>query len=172
MTPDIDETKHDEESAQNLVKRLAKEKALAISKRLTNVEDTIIISSDQVATLENIILGKPGNFENALEQLTLFSGKTICFLTSLCLLNNKTKEFDISVAHYSVTFRELSHTEICHYINVEQPFDCAGSFKCEGLGVALFEKMSGDDPNSLVGLPLINLCYSLTRMGVNPLLSK
>ncbi len=168
ISPDIDETIYESETTINAVKRLAYEKAMCIANLLDN-EPYVIIGSDQIAVLEDKILGKPGNFENAYSQLSSFSGKKVNFLTSLCILDNLTKKYELSSNTYSVYFRELTHNEITYYLQAEQPFDCAGSFKCEGLGIALFEKMEGNDPNSLIGLPLIDLCSSLNKMGLNPL---
>lgn len=169
ISPDIDETIHPDETANEAVARLAKEKSHRIAQKTPQEEPYIIIGSDQVAVLDESILGKPGNIETASSQLASFSGKKIDFLTGLCVLNSQTLEEQTSISCYSVYFRELSQEEILSYLKAEQPFDCAGSFKCEGLGISLFEKMEGSDPNSLIGLPLINLCNALRNMGINPL---
>lgn len=169
MSPNIDETQRPNESPMQFVSRLAHEKAQAIKANLPLSDNTLIIGSDQAAILEDKILGKPENIEKAIQQLSLFSGKKVDFLTGLCVLDNKTDTFDLAVEEYSVYFRELTIEEIEYYLEKEQPLDCAGSFKCEGLGITLFEKMEGNDPNSLIGLPLIKLCSSLRKMGINPL---
>ena len=168
ISPNIDETIYESETASNAVKRLAYEKATNIANTL-NDKPYLIIGSDQIAVLEETILGKPGNLEKAYSQLSLFSGKKVNFLTSLCVLDKQTQKYELSINSYSVYFRKLTHNEILYYLQTEQPFDCAGSFKCEGLGIALFEKMEGSDPNSLIGLPLIDLCNALRKMGLNPL---
>lgn len=170
INPNIDETPQTNESAESLVKRLAFEKAFNIANAFSNQnDDYLIIGSDQVATLDGFILGKPGNLAKAQKQLALFSGKKVQFITGLCLLDAKTKAFELTINKYYVYFRTLTEEEILYYLQQEQPFDCAGSFKCEGLGIALFEKMEGSDPNALIGLPLIDLCNALRRMGLDPL---
>jgi MAF protein len=169
ISPNIDETALSNETPLAMVKRLAILKAQAITEQIITSNDTVIITSDQVACLDGQILGKPLTQENAIAQLTLFSGKKVDFITSLNLLNNNNGHTRLTTSRYSVYFRELTQTEIKGYIEIEQPLDCAGSFKCEGLGVALFDKMEGNDPNSLIGLPLIDLCKSLREFGINPL---
>ncbi len=171
FSPNIDETQRLNETPLAMVKRLATLKARAITAQSTSSKNCIIITSDQVACLEGQILGKPLTQENAIAQLTLFSGKKVDFITSLNVLDNSSGESYLTTSEYSVYFRTLTQTEIKGYIEIEQPLDCAGSFKCEGLGVALFEKMEGNDPNSLIGLPLIELCQSLRALGINPLIS-
>jgi MAF protein len=126
----------------------------------------LIIGSDQVAELNGKHLGKPGNRDNAIAQLTACNGKTVNFHTALCLLNSQTGEHQSLVEPFAVTFRNLTQQEIERYVDAEQPFDCAGSFKSEGLGIALFESLNGRDPNALVGLPLIALCEILRRVGI------
>lgn len=129
----------------------------------------VIIASDQVASVDNHVLGKPGTAQKAIEQLTLCAGKTVTFYTGLCVYNTNSNHLQCDVILFEVTFRPLSHGEIARYIELEQPLDCAGSFKSEGLGISLFESMRGDDPNALVGLPLIALCTMLRNEGINPL---
>jgi MAF protein len=131
----------------------------------------LIIGSDQVATLEDRVLGKPGSHERAVEQLTLASGKRVTFHTGLCLLNSESGELQISHELYHVEFRELTAEEIDHYLRKEQPYNCAGSFKSEGLGVCLFKRMEGDDPASLIGLPLIQLVNMLRNEDLDVLLA-
>jgi len=151
--PEIDETEHEGETSIQLVERLAIEKAQAI----TSFSDALIIGSDQVALCEGKILGKPHNFDNAVKQLTLFSGKAITFYTGLCVLDSLTNKITSLVEPFTVHFNELSQDEIVNYIKAEEPYNCAGSFKSEGLGICLFKKLEGEDPNSLIGLPLIKL---------------
>lgn len=172
QSPNIDETPFHNERAQDLVKRLSVAKALAVhndSHTDKNAADNIIITSDQVATLNGEILGKPLTEEKALKQLSKFSGNKVGFLTGLCVFDQSTQSYQYSLDEYYVHFRKLSEDEIKRYIVLEQPLDCAGSFKCEGLGVTLFSKMEGNDPNSLIGLPLISLCRLLRELDINPL---
>lgn len=169
-SPNIDESPYLDETPEKLVKRLAYEKAITIGR--ASSPNYVVIASDQVATLDGLILGKPHTVFNATQQLLQFSGRKVSFLTSLCVLNNASQSYDIEVESYHVHFRALSIEEISHYISMEMPLDCAGSFKCEGLGVCLFEKMEGDDPNSLIGLPLIALSRLLKKHGINPLAQK
>ena len=163
-SPDIDESPHNNESALNLVKRLAEQKAQALAERFPNA---LLIGSDQVAVINGKILGKPGNFANAFEQLTASSGNTVEFLTGLALYNSGTNRLQSHVEPYRVNFRQLSSAEIERYIKAEEPYACAGSFKSEGLGITLFESQEGADPNSLIGLPLIALCEMLRKEGLN-----
>ncbi|MCG2635455.1 MAG: Maf family nucleotide pyrophosphatase, partial [Gammaproteobacteria bacterium] len=130
-----------------------------------------IIGSDQVACLpDGSILNKPGNHEQAVRQLTRSSGQRVSFLTGLALMNTDTGATQTHCEPFQVHFRTLETREIESYLNREQPYDCAGSFKMEGLGIALFESLEGQDPNSLVGLPLIALTNMLRTWGLNPLL--
>ena len=163
--PDIDEKIQPDENPMAAVARLAAAKARAIALRQP---ESYVIGSDQVAVIGTRILGKSGGFEAAREQLTQASGRSVRFLTGLCLIDPKGQE-QIDVIPFTVQFRELPPWEIERYLEIEQPFDCAGSFKSEGLGVTLFESMSGSDPTALVGLPLIRLCDMLRRSGLNPL---
>jgi len=158
--PDVDETALPEETAVELVERLAIAKAQAIAPEFS---DALIIGSDQVCVNQGKILGKPGNFANAFEQLKAASGQRITFYTGLALLNTRTGKVQSLVEPYVVQFRELSEQMISHYLEKEQPFNCAGSFKSEGYGIALFESLEGKDPNSLIGLPLISLIKMLEK---------
>ncbi|WP_026244607.1 Maf family protein [Dasania marina] len=160
ISPDIDETPLPQESAAELVARLAKRKALAIS---ASHHEHLIIASDQVAALNGHILGKPGNHANAVQQLQQCSGQAVTFYTALHVLNSQTGHSQHCVETFTVYFRLLSQQQIQRYLHKEQPYHCAGSFKMEGLGICLFEKMQGDDPNSLIGLPLIQLINMLTK---------
>lgn len=167
-SPDIDETPAPGESAEQLALRLATGKARALA---GHYPDTIIIGSDQVATLpDGTLLNKPGSHRKAREQLDLSSGNSVRFLTGLAVLDTRTGTLKTRCEPFEVHFRELTAEEIENYLNKEQPYDCAGSFKMEGLGIALFRSMEGRDPNSLIGLPLIALIDLLRELGVNPLL--
>lgn len=163
-SPDIDETPLKNESPEGMVARLAKLKALAIAERHPN---SIIISSDQCATLDGAIIGKPGEHEAAVEQLTNASGRAVTFYTSLCLMDTSSEQMEELVEPFHVYFRELSETQIENYLRKEEPYNCAGSFKSEGLGIALFERLEGKDPNTLVGLPLIELITMLRKFGID-----
>ena len=162
--PNIDETPHREESPQRLVARLAEAKARAVA---AQYPDALIIGSDQVATVEERILGKPGNHAQAVAQLRLASGKGLCFLTGLCLLNARSGASQTDIVPYTAVFRTLSDAQIENYLNRDQPYHCAGSFKSEALGIALCERFEGEDPNALIGLPLIRLIDMLQREGVD-----
>jgi MAF protein len=168
VSPEIDESSLDNEGPEALVRRLAENKARAVA---STHPKALIIGSDQVATLEDRVLGKPGNHERAVEQLTLASGKRVTFHTGLCLLNSENGKLQISCEPYHVEFRELTAEEIDHYLRKEQPYNCAGAFKSEGLGVCLFKRMEGDDPASLIGLPLIQLVNMLRNEGLDVLLA-
>jgi MAF protein len=165
-SPDIDESAQQNESPTALVERLAQQKAMAIA---ANHPDALIIGSDQVAVINNEILGKPGHHEKAIEQLRLASGKTVRFITGLALYDARRDKMQSLIEPFDVTFRTLTEHEIEAYLLAEQPYQCAGSFKSEGLGICLFERLSGDDPNSLVGLPLIQLIRLLNNVDVNVL---
>ena len=161
-SPDIDETPLAEESVENMVVRLAQLKAEAVADRH---RDALIIGSDQSAELDGKPLSKPGNFANAVKQLENASGKRIVFQTGLCLLNTRSGNIQTACVPYTVVFRPLTANMIEHYLHKEQPYNCAGSFKSEGLGIALFEKFEGEDPNALIGLPLIRLTQFLENEG-------
>jgi len=162
-SPDIDESPLVGESVQDMVVRLAKFKAEAVAGKYP---DALIIGSDQSAELEGEILTKSGNFENAVKQLQKASGKRIVFQTGLCLLNAKTGNSQTACVPYTVMFKPLTRDMIEHYLKKEQPYNCAGSFKSEGLGISLFEAMEGEDPSALIGLPLIRLVSWLNEAGV------
>ncbi|WP_372996798.1 Maf family protein [Marinobacter sp.] len=167
-SPDIDETPYRGESGESLATRLAETKARALADRFPG---HWIIGSDQVACLpDGSLLNKPGSHEQAARQLRRSSGHRVLFLTGLALLDADSGKLDRVCEPYSVWFRDLSNEEIEAYLQREQPYDCAGSFKMEGLGIALFDALEGRDPNSLVGLPLIALSDLLRRWGRNPLL--
>lgn len=162
-SPDIDETRHEGESPTELVIRLAQQKAAALADQYP---DTLIIGSDQVAVLGNKVLGKPGTREKAIEQLSAASGQRVTFLTGLCLLNTATGRTQTACEPFNVQFRTLKTAQIERYVDLEQPLNCAGSFKSEGLGIVLFKALEGRDPNSLIGLPLITLTEFLAAEGV------
>lgn len=165
-SPDIDETAYQNESAGQLVERLSQQKALTIAQQHP---EALIIGSDQVAVINDHILGKPGDHVTATQQLKMASGKTVQFLTGLALYDAKQQKMQSLVEPFNVTFRTLSDSDIEGYLSAEQPYQCAGSFKSEGLGICLFERLNGDDPNSLVGLPLIQLTRLLKNVGVDVL---
>lgn len=167
-SPDIDETPRQGEAGESLATRLAESKALALAERFPG---HWIIGSDQVACLpDGSVLTKPGNHEQATNQLRLSSGHRVLFLTGMALLDAESGKIESLCEPYNVLFRELTDEEIEAYLLQEKPYDCAGSFKMEGLGITLFEALEGRDPNSLVGLPLIALNDMLRRWGRNPLL--
>jgi len=161
--PDIDEQSLPNETPTELVSRLAFEKAEAVGVHHPNA---LIIGSDQVACINQQILGKPGNRENAIVQLMAASGKRVTFYTGLCLLNTSNGQQQITCETFHVHFRNLGRNQIERYLDQEEPYNCAGSFKSEGLGIALFERLEGDDPNTLIGLPLIRLVSMLQNEGI------
>ncbi|WP_187287335.1 Maf family protein [Kangiella koreensis] len=163
ISPDIDETPFPDEEPIELVARLAQQKALAIA---VSHPEALVIGSDQVCVLNNQILGKPGTMDKAIEQLKACSGQTVTFYTSLCVTNANETAQNTTVVATKVRFRQLSDKEIISYLEKEQPFDCAGSFKCEGLGIVLFEAIESKDPTALIGLPLIALATKLRELGV------
>lgn len=160
--PDVDETPLTGESPETLVQRLSETKARAVGTSFTG----LIIGSDQVATAGGDILGKPGTHERAAKQLRDLSGKLVTFYTGLCLLNSESGEVQLDVVPFKVQFRQLNDEQIERYLQRDQPYNCAGSFKSEGLGITLFEQLEGDDPTALIGLPLIRLTTMLARAGV------
>jgi len=167
--PKTDETAMAGETPEALVTRLAEAKARAIAPQYS---DALIIGSDQVAVLDGEILGKPGTHDTAVQQLRNASGREVKFLTGLCLLNARTQQAHVKLVPFSVVFRALSEAQIQYYLQQEKPYDCAGSFKSEGLGISLFERLDGDDPNALIGLPLIELIRLLSAEGVDVLSSQ
>lgn len=164
--PAVDETPRQAEAAADLVRRLSQSKA---STGASQADKALVIGSDQVAVHNGQILGKPGSFEVACEQLARLSGQQVTFLTGICLYNSALQRLQSDVVPYQVIFRRLPTTQIENYVRRERPFDCAGSFKSEGLGIALFERMQGDDPTALIGLPLIRLVSMLQDEGVHVL---
>ncbi|MCH7312503.1 Maf family nucleotide pyrophosphatase [Acinetobacter sp. ANC 4805] len=167
ISPDIDESAMGELHADDLAKRLAFEKVQVIAQQHPNA---IVIGSDQVAWREHApydFIGKPLSIENAIQQLQANSGQTVFFSTALSVQHLQSGFETTLVEHYQVKFRQLTLAEIERYIEIDQPLHCAGSFKCESLGISLFEKMVGDDQTTLMGLPMIQLCNILRQFGFN-----
>ncbi len=162
VAPRVDETRRDGESAEELVMRLAESKARAAS---AGQAHALVIGSDQVAVLDDRILGKPGAHEPAMQQLRQCSGRRVTFLTGLCLYDTDSDMAQVELVPYAVVFRKLDDDLIDAYLRAERPYDCAGSFKSEGLGCVLFERLEGDDPTALIGLPLIRLVRMLENAG-------
>lgn len=165
-SPEIDESRHEGEDPEEFVQRLSLAKAKAVAGKYP---DALIIGSDQVATLDDAILGKPGTHERAMKQLKAASGRSVTFLTGLTLYDSATGRSHTVCEPFRVKFRPLTEEEIDDYLRREEPYDCAGSFKSEGLGIALFSLTDGEDPNSLIGLPLIQLVSMLLENGIHVL---
>ena len=161
--PEVDEIPQAGETPAQLVERLSIAKAQTVA---AHYQQGLIIGSDQVVVIDDEILGKPGNHENAVAQLERAAGKTVTFLTGLAVVNAASGAIHAEVVPFKVEFRQLTHQQIVNYLNAEQPYNCAGSFKSEGLGIALFERLEGDDPNTLIGLPLIRLIRMLEKEGL------
>ncbi|KXB30211.1 MULTISPECIES: Maf family protein [Dechloromonas] len=161
--PQTDETPLPAEPPEAMALRLSEAKARAVA---DSFPDALIIGSDQVATVDGKIYGKPGTHERAVDQLRNLSGKTVNFFTGLCLYNARTGQAEVRGIPTLVSFRHLSDSEIENYLRREPAYNCAGSAKSEGLGIALLSKMQGEDPNALVGLPLIALCDLLRNQGL------
>ena len=162
-SPDVDETPHSNESPKDLALRLALAKARAVALKYP---DAVVIGSDQVADLEGTPLGKPGNHTNAILQLQRMRGKTVIFQTALSVVCIATGYERTDLAEVKVKFRDLSDAEIETYLRAEEPYDCAGSAKSEGLGISLLDAIDNDDPTALIGLPLIRTCQLLREAGV------
>ena len=160
--PDVDESVLPGETPAALVERLSESKARAVGATHAG----LIIGSDQVATTGDDILGKPGSHEKAVEQLQWLAGKTVTFHTGLCLLDTAANTVQLDVVPFGVEFRQLGTPQIERYLRSEQPYNCAGSFKSEALGITLFRRMCGDDPTALIGLPLIRLTDMLAAAGI------
>lgn len=160
--PDVDETPLASEQPFDLVKRLAEAKATRVAERHPS---SLIIGCDQVGVLENVILGKPLSFENAVKQLHFKSGKMVRFFTAICLLDTRNGTQQSAVEIYDVYMRHLSEEIIKNYLKKEKPYHCAGSIQVEGLGIALIDKLQGDDYTALIGLPLIRLTQMLENVG-------
>ncbi len=164
FAPHVDETALPNEPPTALVTRLAELKAR--SAQLTYPQ-ALIIGSDQVAVIGDTILGKPGTHEQAVKQLNQASGQQVDFLTGLCLFNTNTNQAQIDIVRFGVIFRKLTKKQIENYLAIDKPYNCSGSFKSEGLGIALLDKMDGNDPTAIIGLPLIRLVRMLEVEGVS-----
>lgn len=170
ISPDIDESAHPGEHPAALARRLAREKAQAIANQLpADKQNALIIGSDQVAVVGDQAYGKPGSHAKAVKQLQTLSGQTVVFETALCLFDAASGRTHEELVSTEVELRDLSLAEIEAYLAKEPAYDCAGSAKSEGLGIALLDRLSGDDPTALIGLPLIALCRLLRQAGFNPL---
>ena len=162
-SPDVDETAQPGESPRSLALRLALAKARAVARRFP---DAVVIGSDQVADLDGIALGKPGSHDRAVDQLRRMRGRSIVFQTAVAVVCHGSGFEQVDLAPVRVRFRDLGDDEIETYLRAEQPYDCAGSAKSEGLGIALLDAIDSDDPTALVGLPLIRTCRMLRAAGV------
>lgn len=165
VSPQVDETPHPEETPANLALRLALAKANAVA---LHYPDAVVIGSDQVADVDGQPVGKPGNHDRAVEQLKRMRGRSIVFQTGVAVACQNNGFNRALLAAVKVTFRDLSNTEIERYLHLEQPYDCAGSAKCETLGIALLSSIESDDPTALIGLPLIRTCSLLREAGFDP----
>lgn len=163
VRPDVDETPRTGEAPADLARRLAMAKAHDVARRFP---DAVVIGSDQVADLDGEPLGKPGTHERAVQQLQRMRGRTVVFQTAVAVVCAATGFEALDLAPVKVRFRPLDDHEIERYLLAEQPYDCAGSAKSEGLGIALLEQIDNDDPSALVGLPLIRTCRLLRAAGV------
>jgi septum formation protein len=164
--PEVDETPMPGEAPEQLARRLALAKAHAVAEKYPHA---VVIGSDQVADLDGEPIGKPGTHERAVAQLRRMSGRTVVFQTALAVVCRETHFEQLDLASVRVTFRSLADEEIEAYLRAEQPYDCAGSARSEGLGVALLEAIDNDDPTALVGLPLIRSCRMIRAAGVKVL---
>lgn len=164
VSPHVDETTFENESPRETALRLSQDKARKVGSEYPHA---LIIGSDQVATLDGLQLGKPLNHQNATKQLQMMRGREVTFYNALCLFNAATGHMQSEVIPYLVRYRQLTDSQIENYLNKEQPYQCAGSAKSEGLGIALIERMLGEDPNALIGLPLIKLITMLENEGVS-----
>ena len=164
VSPHLDESVIDGEAPHETALRLSQEKAKKVGFEYPH---SLIIGCDQVATLDGVQLGKPLNHNNAIKQLRMMRGQSVTFHSALCLFNAETGNMQVAVVPYLVQFRNYTDEQIENYLSKEQPYQCAGSAKSEGLGIALIERMTGEDPNALIGLPLISLITMLQNEGVN-----
>lgn len=163
VSPEVDESALPGETPEAMVQRLSEAKARAGAVQFPRA---LVIGSDQVAVLDGEVLGKPGDHERARAQLQKLSGRTVSFLTGLCLYSAASDTAETRLVPFRVRFRTLDEARIERYLQREQPYNCAGSFKSEGLGITLFKAMEGDDPTALIGLPLITLTSLLAKAGV------
>jgi len=165
-SPEVDEAAQPGETPAALARRLALAKAQAVARRFPQA---VVIGADQVADVDGLSVGKPGTHDRAVAQLRQMSGRTIVFQTAVAVVRPATGYARVELAAVRVSFRDLSEAEIEHYLRLEQPYDCAGSAKCETLGIALLSAIESDDPTALIGLPLIRTCAMLRGAGLNPL---
>ena len=168
VAPIVDETPHTGETPAALARRLALEKAVEVSRRFPAA---VVIGSDQVADLRGEPIGKPGDHARAVAQLRRLSGQRVVFQTAVAVVHSDAGFSQVALVPVAVQFRELSATEIERYLQIEQPYDCAGSAKSEALGIALLDAIESSDPTALIGLPLIQTCKFLRLAGLDPLLS-
>ena len=168
VSPEVDETPLVDETPHRLAERLALTKARTVARAFPQA---VVIGADQVADLNGLPLGKPGNHERAVEQLRQMRGQTVIFQTAVAVVCQESGFEECSVAEVRVTFRNLTDDEIENYLRIEQPYDCAGSAKSEGLGIALLASINSDDPTALIGLPLIRTCRMIRSAGVALLLN-
>lgn len=166
ISPEIDETPLVGESPEKTSLRLAEAKARKVAESEPNA---LIIGCDQVATVDGMQIGKPGNHPNAVKQLTMLSGKEVIFHSAICLYDSSSQSMQSTIVPYYVKFKTLTSLQIETYLRLEQPYDCAGSAKSEGMGITLLEYMRGDDPNALIGLPVIALVNMLQQSGIDVL---
>lgn len=174
LSPNIDESAHPEETSRDLAIRLSVQKATKIAEQLARdtpqtESDYLIIGSDQTANIHQQLLSKPLSYDNAVNQLTQCSGQSVMFYSGLAVMSTKTQKTYTQAITTEVKFRTLSEKEIHNYIQIDNPIHCAGSFKCESLGISLFDYIRSDDPSALVGLPLIALNKLLLKFNVNTL---
>ncbi len=167
--PEVDETPLPEEAPRNLAERLALAKARAVAVKFPHA---VVIGSDQVADLNGQSLGKPGTHDKAVAQLRQMRGQTVVFQTAVAVVCQETGFEQLSLAAVRVQFRHLTDDEIENYLQLEKPYDCAGSAKSEGLGIALLDAIDSDDPTTLIGLPLIRTCQMLRAAGIELLSAK
>jgi septum formation protein len=167
--PEVDETARPGETPVALAQRLALAKARAIAEQWP---EAVVIGSDQVADLEGQALGKPGTHERAVQQLRRMRGRRVMFHTAVAVVRGSAGFEQTALCSVAVSFRDLGDEEIEHYLRIEQPYDCAGSAKCEGLGIALLAAIESDDPTALIGLPLIRTCALLREAGLDPLAAR
>jgi MAF protein len=163
QTPGISEIPDANETPMHWAERLAARKAQAVC--MAN-PDALVIGSDQIAEFQGRIIGKPSSEQDAVDQLLAFSGHSVAFHTGIALIGMASGFSSSGVETVCVHFRELTREEVEHYVKIEQPLDCAGSFKCESLGITLFNRIDARDPTALIGLPLIRLCHMLRQAGV------
>ena len=164
LSPEIDETPLQGERPEQTSLRLAEAKARKVA---ATCPAALVIGCDQVATVDGLQIGKPGNHANAVKQLTMLSGREVIFHSALCLYDSGSQHMQSTIVPYHVKFKALTPDQIESYLQLEQPYDCAGSAKSEGMGIALLEYMRGDDPNALIGLPLIALVNMLQNTGID-----